>query len=149
MSNCIRHLKTRAARVQLSTTLHHCQYRTFQVETEELKSLKKVLMLVFLWSVVDFDHRWTPEVSKVREASRQRLSVAARLSVVSLLHNAAVVPQPRGETLVRRQLQRHFFEHLTHRHLSHTHTHTWTRSLRNISHDRRRETVVPPGSGVS
>lgn len=49
-----------------------------------------------------------------------RPSAAAGLSVVSLLHYTPVVLQPPASGRVHRQLQRHFSEHLTHRHLRHT-----------------------------
>lgn len=47
-------------------------------------------------------------------------SVAAGLSVVSLLHVGRFVQQPRPNRLVHRHLEGHLFEHLTHRHLQQT-----------------------------
>lgn len=63
----------------------------------------------------------------------QLLSVAAGLSVISLLHDGHVVPQPRLNRLVHRHLEGHLFEHLTHRHLEQTRG-WWLDSLANTDH---------------
>lgn len=63
---------------------------------------------------------WSPqqEVFRVKPSLwSQLLSVAARQSVVSLLHVGQVVLQPRPNRLVHRQLQGHLFEHFAHRRL--------------------------------
>lgn len=69
MSNCIRHLKTQAAVVHNLSPLSILDFPGRNRRGQKHPNLRMVLMLVFLRSTLDFDHRWTPEVFKVSEAS--------------------------------------------------------------------------------
>lgn len=80
---------------------------------------------ILKWTVLHICVKESPpqlEVFRTLEYAlwNQLLSVAAGLSVVSLLHVGHVVQQPHPNRLVHRHLEGHLFEHLTHRHLRQT-----------------------------
>lgn len=100
---------------------------------------------------------FSESLARVRESrGNQHLSVAAGLSVVSLLHGGHVIQQPRPNRLVHRHLEGHLFEHLTHRRLEQTPPRLDSPTLSYFGACRTSRTMtllcrisLPPGSGVS